>query len=543
MTGRRIGARWPRVAAGLLLGLHAALAWFGRAPGILTRQDDALYVVLARSLLQGTYRDLHRIDTALHALYPPGYPAQLAAWGGVFGFGTDTLIVFSLLCSTLALALFWQAVNRIFSPWIAVAALAPLAVNPLLLQYAGSVASEAPYLLLTMIPLWILSRAEQTGRKTSLVVAVVGLVALLTRAVGVAFLAALVLSSLLQRRWRAATILALISATILGGWLTWSSHVSREESAKSYVASMETGPLTAAQASPPAGVAEHLARRVVRHTRFYATEGFPWALAVPTIPGTVIDNVIGLVIVLGTGLVGLVLLCRKWHLAALYLIMYTGVLLVYPWLQARFVVPILPLAVLASLVGGQRLALRSRWKPLQAVVPLGLALILVAGGSLRSIPAVTANVRCDREGQLPDPDCMPPDKASWFEAIRFLQDSIPGDAVFLTAKPEPLFLYTGLRSVATLGTASPPDTAFIPRIRRLGAGYILLGSLQSMEPGLLSRRMLANCDALILERYFPERTYLFRVAPPGSEAGKRESCEAMARYRYANIGRDLQSGL
>jgi hypothetical protein len=106
-------------------------------------------------------------------------------------------------------------------------------------------------------------------------------------------------------------------------------------------------------------------------------------------------------------------------------------------------------------------------------------------------------------------------------------------------KPEPLFYYTGHQSVGTLDIAFPPDSEFIGRIRREGAGYILLGSLQSQEPGRLSRRMMASCDKLTLEAFFPARTYLFRVETPPTAEGRRVSCEAMVRYRAANIGRNF----
>lgn len=59
-TAEARGLSW-RSYAGLpvlLLALHAVLAWIGRSPGILTRQDDARYLVLARALRHGQYRDL-----------------------------------------------------------------------------------------------------------------------------------------------------------------------------------------------------------------------------------------------------------------------------------------------------------------------------------------------------------------------------------------------------------------------------------------------------------------------------------------------------
>ena len=70
-----------RAAAGVLLTVHAILAWMHRVPGLTTEHDDAWYLVLARALRQFSYAELPIVGTPPHAMYPPGYPALLALFG------------------------------------------------------------------------------------------------------------------------------------------------------------------------------------------------------------------------------------------------------------------------------------------------------------------------------------------------------------------------------------------------------------------------------------------------------------------------------
>ena len=545
MNGRAGRATWARVGAVALLVGHGVLAWVGRGPGILTRQDDALYIILARSLLGGSYRDLYRVGTPLHSLYPPGYPAELALWGGVFGFRFDAIVLFSVLCSVLALFLIWKVADRFLGPWLALAVLAPIAVNPMLLEAAGNVASEAPYLMLTVVALWLSTRKtgpDRPGRGRFVLIGSIALLASITRAAGVALLGGLLLEWLFERRWVSVVVFGSLSVVVFAGWLSFSGRVSREVGAKSYVTTMvTTADGSPAEAKPkavgPVAVAAAWTRRIYSNARYYATNGAPWALAVPTIPGTVVDNLLSTLILLGAGITGVAVMVGWWRTASLYILVYVGVLLLYAWQQPRFFMPIVPFVIVACIAGMSWWAARWRWKPLRVLLPGLISVALFGSGCVRSGAAVNRLARCDRSGDLPDPTCMRLDQRSWFQAIRYIREHIPAGTVLLSAKPEPLFVYTGLRTVGMFDIDEPPDSEFIGRIRGRGAQYILLGSLQAREPNGLSRRMLANCDSLTLEAYFPARTYLFRVAAPTSDAGRRASCDAMVRYRAANLDR------
>src|SRR5262249_7587988 len=125
---------------------------------ILTGQDDAEYVLLAKALHSGVYTELWRADAPGHAQYPPGYPAILAAWGAVAGDRYNRLVLLSVLSSVVTLVLIFSLVQRRFGTNIALGSVIILAVNPQMLSYSGSIASEGAYTALTLACLYCIDR-------------------------------------------------------------------------------------------------------------------------------------------------------------------------------------------------------------------------------------------------------------------------------------------------------------------------------------------------------------------------------------------------
>lgn len=81
---------------GILL-LRIATAW--PVAGRVSPGDPHSYLVLAQSLLAGNGLIIHEpyFDADYRALFPPLYPALLAAWGAGFGFGMFSLLALNTL--------------------------------------------------------------------------------------------------------------------------------------------------------------------------------------------------------------------------------------------------------------------------------------------------------------------------------------------------------------------------------------------------------------------------------------------------------------
>ena len=157
----RTRVTWALVV--VLRVVHVSLAWVRRMPGVLTGEDEAIYLLLARQLAHLHYSDVFLASQPTHAMYPPAYPAALALWGALVGDRFDSLLLLSIACSAGALWLTFAAVRSRWGEPVALLILAALAVNPYLVERAGALASEAPYMLLTMVALW--SAGAMVSRK------------------------------------------------------------------------------------------------------------------------------------------------------------------------------------------------------------------------------------------------------------------------------------------------------------------------------------------------------------------------------------------
>jgi len=526
--------RWHIAVLVVALVVHGALCWLGRPPALLTGQDDAEYALLGQSLRQGGYQELWRADLRPHAQYPPGYPAMIAVWGGIFGDSFESLVVLSVVIAMATLALTFVLVRRFLGPTVAVAAVAVLAVNPSLVQAGGVVASELPYAFMTLLTLWLLAHTDRRARWIGLGAAA-AIVAALTRSVGITLAAAVGLHLLLGRQWKAAAIYAAACAVTIGAWLYWTTIAPEQYAGASYVADMRV--LGQGQGVVSVGSLQF----VVRRAMYYASNSMPVTMGMPTVPGTPIDNMVGMLVILAGVLAGLWVLLRRWRLAGLYLIVMAGLLLSWPWRMDRFITPLVPLLVPTMLVGWAIL-LQRRGERASLLAVAAVAAMFVVGGAMQTGRHVAAATRCHGAGAVYDEACIKRDQTSYFHALDWIETNTPEQAVFLTAKTGALRYYTG-RSAASWYTAlrTGSDGRLLTWLRENDVDYVLLATLEQTEPKVLAGMLEAVCEELVFEKLFPARTYLFRLARAEDDRTRTgpEACTAVAAYRTANAKRSF----
>ena len=510
----------------VLILLHLLLVWMARAPGVLTAQDDSRYILLGQSLRSLEYREIWRVDAPLHHVYPPVFPAVLALTGASF----PLIVALQALASAAAIALAAALVWRLWSPLAAVCTLAALAVNPVLIAMAGVVRSET---LFTLLGLAAVSAAAWPGfERNSRMAAAAGLaiIAALTRSVGVTLLAGLGADWLLRRRWRALAVLVLASVATVGLWLWWSTQAAAQHVGESYVADVTMAP-------PGRGALETFALRIRWNLQTYLTRSIPSALAFPTVPNTPIDNLIGVLVICITLAAGAIVLWRRARAPLLYLATALGLYLVWPWSGTRFLVPLIPLMVPAALAGAEAVARRGPRRLAALAMPV-LALLLVTGGSLRTGSLVRRMQACDRSNWQQDDRCMLRDQVSYFAALDFIRDSLPADAVFLSAKPEPIYLYTGRKTAPLRDALARPADSLLSYLDRHQTRFVLISSLQAFELEELPDRLDHTCRSFRVRRAFPPRSWL--LERQDSTGATEDACATIDAWRTANANRNFQ---
>ena len=209
---------------GLLIALVAAISiGVGLDLSSPPRFDGAGYSVLALSLLSGKgYHEIDRPESPRHAHFPPGYPAFLALLWSVTGKSAPAAHALSAGCTLAAVVLAWRWLRRVETSRVAFLCGLSLAVNWTWARNGGSIQSEPVFLLLTQLAVLATLAVRQGATRMSAVG--LGLLfgaCILTRHVGIAFVAALGLDLILNRQTRTAMIAGLTAFGIVLPWVVW----------------------------------------------------------------------------------------------------------------------------------------------------------------------------------------------------------------------------------------------------------------------------------------------------------------------------------
>ena len=520
--------RW---APWVVVGFFGVVAWLTRAPGLLTRQDDARYLLLARSMRAGTYRDLMWPGAPWHHLYPPGYPALLAVWVAIGGERFDWLVTLQIALSMAVLTLAYDAARRVYGRRLSLLALCVVSVSPWFVEWSGQVASEGALAVCLTLALWASVALPRGRRQTALIVAC-AVAAPLMRTAGMALPVSVGLWWASERRFRDCAWLTVVAAPILGLLVAWTIGDPTPVAGSSYV-----GDIAMAGRQGPSLVVV-LATRIVGNFRYYLTRAFPVLLSAPTVQGTLIDNVL-IVAVIGVGMTaGLLRGWVRFRLAALLVLATVALLALWPYQNTRFMIPVLcPLTVIL-LDGLRGLAprARSRWP---IIVTALVACTLTASGLSQTLGMVARMRGCAHGLDVPPANCVTAGQASFFRAATFIHDSLPSDARILSAKSEPLYIYSHHPTTPLSLWAYRDSSSFWNGMQQSHTDFVLLGELQIAERGVLGPRLAAHCQSLALVATFLPHTYLFRIEstlvpggiqPVQSGAGRSAACLALDDY-------------
>ncbi len=504
--------RWatPRVvlvvAAAIILG-HAVLAWLGRLPGVSYSNDDAVYLILADALRNGTYRDLYLVSAPWHTQYPPGWPALLAITGTFTGGSISASFGLAVLLSSLGLAAFFAGARRILPDPLALVALAAAAWSIAVLIPAGRLMSEAAFFGLSMVALWALATPELPRRRVVLVL-LVALAAAYVRTIGLALLVAVVVVWLLARHWRRAGVAAGAFLIGFGPWLLWTFFGPQRTVGRSYMRDLSAQLHEVGQSGNPFfGLIGRAAGRAMGLLSGDVSSVLPF-LRIRESP---IDNILWGVVLLVCGAWGLVILWRRWRVVPLYLVGYFGLLALWTWSTRRFLFPIQPLLWLVLLTGAWTV-----WQRFGRVAGVGFLAVLLIPIPIQGWPRVVEHVRagidCDRARQYESPSCFTPEQLAFFAAARYAKESLPRGAVVLVDREAAFAWHSGHQVVHSFSIRPGSGVSATTALERSGVSHVLLAELTRSDRLRMPRFLKAACSDLVPVRSFSPGTVLFRLA-------------------------------
>ena len=432
---------WWRVGLVLVgaLALLAGVAVIDARPvGVV--HDDAMYVILARSLATGQgYRFLNLPGAPAATHFPPGYPALLAAVSWIAPAFPASVVVFKafnalFLAAAAVLVARFAYARAVGAEWALALGVASAVSIPLLVL--GSMVLSEPLflaLLLALLPA-LESFVDRPGAaRRALVLGAALAACTLVRSHGIALLPAVVLALAMRRRWRDAALVAGACAACLLPWQLWSAAHS--------------GRLPA----PLLGNYDSYASWWMRGVRVMGPGMIPATLA-KTVPETLemlgvlfsplraaVARSATLVALGALALAGVWSVRRQLPVTLLFLAGYALIVLVWPFNPSRFVWGIWPLVLLLLVAGAHAAAISPSQltRPARAALLAAFAWVLVGYGAyeVRGLRGAwwSSIARANSQRIVP--------------AVRWAVANTALDDVLAAEDEGAIYLYTGRRAV------------------------------------------------------------------------------------------------
>jgi len=438
-------SRLPLVALAGSVGLFLIVGWMSLSTGNFGAfHDDGIYAVTARSLaVTGEYRITSLPGEPYQRKYPIVFPALLAAvWriAGDFPANIVWLKAVSLLAGAVFLSLTFGLLRTVgVSPWTAAVITGVCAVNPKTGALAHVVISELAYGAISIGALWLLERAIRENPSSGMGLAtgwVAGL-AYQTRTVGLALVLAMIIVAIWRRRWRVLAGGTLGVVLAVGVCRLWQGPTNEVPLAYEYYVDYGGWFLNAVRDLGWRYAVIVPLKNLVTCTVSVVQTALPdmkdFTGFVPKQFVVVVVNAMFVAIVAGTALIWSTLIpgwIRRKHEAwSIYLLLYSAIILLWPFPpHERFIVPVLPLILLAMWEGFQSVRLPARMFRVTATIA-GVIVVVsaVAGGFVR----------------LTKPHVKP--SLHRYEWIR--SNTAPGDVIACVLDPN-CYLYTGRKAVS-----------------------------------------------------------------------------------------------
>ncbi len=428
--------------------------------------DNTEFIILAQSLAQGQgLTHIHQPETRLATKFPFGFPLMLAPLELLFPAAWGPMKGLVLVCFVLAVPVYFLLVKERLGIVPGLVAAALCLSHPLLLDYAHQIMSEVPYMLFSLLALWLLDRSMQNPRIVGNYAFIGGglcaVWAYHLRTIGLVLIGAAVVYLLIRQCYRKAVVWG-GGALLLGLPWAWRNYRAGGESYFELVG--RVNPYAPALGNMELeGWLQRLADNALAYLgRIMPSTFWPGFRG----DGSLVNPVSIALIVLLLAAIGLCIYRRQHLLLGLYTAFFSATLLVWPWTGDRFLAPIVPLILFFVVWLGTSLAqlLAAKLQPSLGRV-LGLSAVLLA------LPLHGSGVaQLARQGQA----AYPPAWEHYYRAGLWLRENVPPETVIACRKPYWLYVVSGRRCVVY--RHDPPEL-LLAHLQQIPVDYVVVESL------------------------------------------------------------------
>ncbi len=458
--------------------------------------DDARYISLAKALAAGQgYGQVFIPGNPPEPQYPPGWPLLLSmVWLVSPDFPANAIgfKIVSVLCALAFVGITyrwmrWRGESSTLSALVAILTLS----NPLIFGTASTAFSEMGFACFLMLALWLIdqySRNDNARWFDAILPSLAAAFAVYIRIFGAPLILAATCYLLLRPDRRKGLIFGGLSLLWVVPWLVRGAFLPGNVwgySQQFLLRSME---------QPELGVVSwvDLIARVILNLRAYLLAGLPGGVLPSQVPLTYLNlpnelrlgspfpgSDIVLALLVAAALLGQMLLRRDlvdWFVAC-----YLGLALLWPWEPTRFVVPLIPLLYYylfkeISIFASPALR-RTAWaQPLRSLALGAVVLFVFANFALQAQVALAFR-------QSVDP---PPEWVARFRLYDWIKQNTDKDSVLASMNDSELYLYTGRKTIRSLGSKDAINKFAVNYIVLIPYGGVMVtGDLARMQFGPL----------------------------------------------------------
>lgn len=342
-------------------------------------EDDGIYTVLARALATGEGFRLTNLPGSPNAThYPPGYPFVLSLLWRVSPEFPDNIVVFkfanAVFLALAAIGTWVFARRRLAMSSIAAGVVAVFStISIVVLFVTGLVLSEPLFLAVLMPSLYLAERSAETGdvRHAALAGASFGVLALV-RTLGALAVPAAILVLLLRRHFRAAFVLGAVAALFIVPWQLW---IGANEQALPPVLVGKYGSYGQWMSDGYSAGGWPLVRSVIARN-LQGLEGMLGYMLMPVRAEW--PRLLAFFTLVAFTMVGAMTIARRTPVSVVFLVVYVGIVLLWPFDANRFLWAVWPLVVITA---WQCALLVARWgdrRPFPRVLRSAILVLAVA---------------------------------------------------------------------------------------------------------------------------------------------------------------------
>jgi hypothetical protein len=420
--------------------------------------DDGVYTAAAKSLAeQGTYRLINVPREPYETKAPPGYPALLSAvWKANPRFPQNVYAMKILNLCFIAAALITIAV--LTARWSSDAewlALVPVGVqgvigtNAMFVAFADYLLSDLLFTALAVMVLVLCSPARNSTTRTREAI-LIGLMsfAILTRSLGVSLTAAVVLESMLEKRYRSAMLRAMVPGLVFGAWVLWAgNHRLNQSGLIDYYQTYEDPAVVHLLQNP------RLTWEIVSGNLRFLRDAMPWVLG----PIWLIawPFIVGLI-----GMGGWRMLRSPHRPMLLFVACYVALIVVHPFPSYRYLMPIAPIIILTVAAGTAEawriLAHSGRPRALSSRAAFAVLLVIIVG----NLTWLQYRYRPDEQLRDWTGRNLGYRWSGFEETFTWVKQNTPRDALLGSIFDSMYYLYTGRQGLRPW--IQQPETYFYP---------------------------------------------------------------------------------